>query len=371
MNLSEKELARYSRHLLLDEVGQEGQEKLKVAKVLVIGAGGLGCPVLQYLAAAGVGNLGIIDFDDVEESNLQRQILFSTTDVGNNKALAAKNKLEALNPLINITAYPYKLTTKNALALFEQYDLIVDGTDNFSTRYLVNDACVITNKPLIYGAIHRFEGQVAVFNYQNGPSYRCLFPNPPKAGTVQNCSEIGVLGVLPGIIGTLQATEVLKIILGLGQPLSGKLLIYNALNYQQILFQVNTNETVINKTKQEANDFETMDYDLFCGIAAVDNTVIKEVSAEELFKKLQTQSIQLVDVREAFEQPKLTKYPVVHIPIKNILKEALQLDKHKETVVFCQHGIRSQHAIELLQEHFGFQNLSNLKGGIVKLYRLL
>lgn len=371
MNLSEKELARYSRHLLLDEVGQAGQQKLKAAKVLVVGAGGLGCPVLQYLAAAGVGTLGIIDFDEVEESNLQRQVLFTNNDVGNNKALAAKSRLAALNPLIKIATYPYKLTTKNALSLFEHYDIIVDGTDNFSTRYLVNDAAVISNKPLVYGAIHRFEGQVAVFNYQNGPSYRCLFPTPPKAGTMQNCSEIGVLGVLPGIIGALQATEVLKIILGLGEALSDKLLVYNTLSHQQVILKVTPNPVIINKIKEQTQDFETMDYDLFCGIKTVDHSSIKEISAKELVQKLKTTNLQLVDVRETFEQPKLNQYPVLHIPVKNILNQAQELDKNKETVVFCQHGIRSRHAIELLQEHFGFQNLSNLKGGIVKLHFLL
>ncbi|MCP4440401.1 MAG: HesA/MoeB/ThiF family protein [Aureispira sp.] len=371
MNLSTEELSRYSRHLRLKEVGEEGQEKLKNAKVLVIGAGGLGCPILQYLAAAGVGELGIIDFDEVEESNLQRQVLFGTSDIGTNKAVAAKNRLESLNPLITITTYPYKLTTKNALELFASYDIIVDGSDNFSTRYLVNDAAIICGKPLVYGAIHRFEGQVSVFNYEEGPSYRCLFPNPPKAGSVPNCSEIGVLGILPGIIGSMQATEALKLILGIGKPLSGRLLVYNALNHQQLLLQISKNVEVIEQTKQSVDDFEDMNYDVFCGIEPIDTDNIQEITAEELANKLQTQSVQLVDVRESFEQPKLTKYPVISIPVKEILTKASNIDKTLETVIFCQHGIRSQHAIELLQEHFGFKNLSNLKGGIIKLHRLL
>src|SRR5690606_19253182 len=215
---------RYSRHIILSEIGQAGQDKLLSAKVLVIGAGGLGCPVLQYLAAAGIGTLGIIDFDVVEISNLQRQVLFGTSSLGKNKAEAAKKHLEDLNPEISIMAYAEKLTYQNALELFKNYDIIVDGSDNFETRYLVNDACIITNKPLVFGAIYKFEGQVSVFNYQNGPSYRCLFPNPPQKDTVPNCSEIGVLGVLPGIIGSMQANEVLKIILGIGSTLSGKLL---------------------------------------------------------------------------------------------------------------------------------------------------
>ena len=206
-------MSRYNRHIILSEIGQAGQDKLSNAKVLVIGAGGLGCPVLQYLAAAGIGTIGIVDFDIVDISNLQRQVLFGTSSLGKNKAEAAKQRLEDLNNEISIIAYPEKLTHKNAIDLFNQYDIIVDGTDNFETRYLVNDACIITNKPLVFGAIYKFEGQVSVFNYQNGPSYRCLFPSPPKEGTVPNCSEIGVLGVLPGIIGSMQANEVLKIII--------------------------------------------------------------------------------------------------------------------------------------------------------------
>ena len=214
---------------MLSEIGITGQKKLKDSKVLVIGAGGLGCPVLQYITAAGVGSIGIIDFDVVDVSNLQRQILYSTNDIGANKAAAAKERLNALNPLINIIAYEYKLSNKNALELFSQYDIIVDGSDNFSTRYLVNDACVLTEKPLVYGAIHKFEGQVTVFNFEQGPSYRCLFPEAPSPDSAPNCSETGVLGVLPGIIGVYQANEVLKIILGIGESLSGKLLLIDAL----------------------------------------------------------------------------------------------------------------------------------------------
>ena len=223
---------RYSRHIILSEIGQIGQDRISNTKVLVIGAGGLGCPILQYLTAAGVGTIGIIDFDVVELSNLQRQVLFGTSSLGKNKAIAAKARLEDLNDSISIIAYPEPLTYQNAIALFNQYNIIVDGSDNFETRYLVNDACIITNKPLVFGAIYKFEGQVSVFNYQNGPSYRCLFPTPPKKDSVPNCSEIGVLGVLPGIIGSMQANEVLKIILGLGNSLSGKLLCYNALTSQ-------------------------------------------------------------------------------------------------------------------------------------------
>ena len=243
--LTDIEKNRYSRHILLDKIGLEGQEKLKGAKVLVIGAGGLGCPVLQYLTAAGVGTIGIIDFDIVDETNLQRQILFTVNDVGVNKAEAAENRLRQLNPYVRFNIYPERLTTKNALNLFSEYDIIVDGTDNFSTRYLVNDACVITGKPLVYGAIYKFEGQVAVFNFNGGPSYRCLFPEPPKSGSVPNCSEVGVIGVLPGLIGTQQANEVIKLILEIGEPLSGKLLTYNSLDNSFFTLKVNRSEEQI------------------------------------------------------------------------------------------------------------------------------
>jgi len=219
--LGEAEKNRYSRHILLDKVGLAGQEKLKSAKVLVIGAGGLGCPILQYLTAAGVGTIGIIDFDVVDETNLQRQILFNVDDVGKSKAQCAQVHLSKQNPFVNFQVYNERINTQNALELFNQYDIIVDGTDNFSTRYLVNDSCVIANKPLVYGAIFKFEGQVAVFNYNNGPTYRCLFPEPPKAGSVPNCSDVGVMGVLPGLIGTQQANETIKIILQIGEVLSG------------------------------------------------------------------------------------------------------------------------------------------------------
>ena len=230
--------SRYHRQIILPEIGEEGQKKLNAAKVLVIGAGGLGCPVLQYLSGAGIGTIGIIDFDVVETSNLHRQVLYGKNDVGTNKALAAKKRLSDLNPDIVINVYPEKLTVKNALTLFADYDIVIDGSDNFSTRYLVNDACIITGKPLVYGAIFKYQGQVSVFNYNNGPSYRCLFPEPPSAGTVPSCSEIGVIGVLPGIIGSFQANEVLKMILGIGEVLDGKLMMYDSLSTQFSTFSI-------------------------------------------------------------------------------------------------------------------------------------
>lgn len=360
--LNDKEKHRYSRHILLDKVGLEGQEKLKTAKVLVIGAGGLGCPVLQYLTAAGVGTIGIIDFDTVDETNLQRQILFTTADIGLSKAISAGKRLEQLNPFVNFNIYPEKLTTKNALDLFNQYDIIVDGTDNFSTRYLVNDACVITGKPLVYGAIYKFEGQVTVFNLEGGPSYRCLFPEPPAAGSVPNCSDIGVIGVLPGLIGTKQANEAIKLILNIGEPLSGKLCIYDALQASQLVLNVERNEEEINKVLRNKNEFEDYDYDYFCGIKNVD--LEEEISAEELKQLIEQESIQIIDVREDWEQPQIAILNAVNMPLPTIPENINKIDKNKKTVIFCQHGIRSLHAIDYLKQQ-GYNNLMNLTGGIV------
>lgn len=360
MSLSNQEKNRYSRHLLLDKVGLEGQEKLKAAKVLVIGAGGLGCPVLQYLTAAGVGTIGIIDFDVVDETNLQRQVLFSVSDVGTNKAIAAKNRLEQLNQFVNFNVYEEKLSVKNALSLFEQYDIIVDGTDNFSTRYLVNDACVQANKPLVYGAIYKFEGQVSVFNYQNGPSYRCLFPEAPKAGTVPSCSEIGVIGVLPGLIGTQQANETIKLILEIGTPLSGKLVIHDALQGTQFSVNITRNEEQIILAQQI--DFDTYDYDYFCGLKQ--NKMENEISARELQELIVNEAIQIIDVREEWEQPKVEALNAINIPLQTIPENLDKIDKNKKTVIFCQHGVRSLHAIDYLKQQ-GYNNLTNLTGGIV------
>lgn len=354
---------RYSRHILLPEIGEEGQLKLSQAKVLVIGAGGLGCPALQYLTAAGIGTLGIIDFDTVEESNLQRQILFGTASLGKNKALAAKERLHDLNPLITINTYPYKLTVKNALTLFADYDIIVDGTDNFSTRYLVNDACLILKKPLIYGAIYKFEGQLAVFNYENGPSYRCLFPNPPKPGDVPSCDEIGVLGVLPGMIGAMQANEVLKIILGLGDILSEKLFIYNALTAQSTTISIRREEKEIDRILATDFDFEMMDYDFFCGI----NPDIKEISAEEAVKH---RTIQFIDIREVHEQPKIEDVHPLYIPTSEIATSLDKIDQTKEIVLFCQSGIRSKKTALFLKQK-GFHHCYSLKGGALALKQVV
>ncbi|MCO6498827.1 MAG: molybdopterin-synthase adenylyltransferase MoeB [Vicingus serpentipes] len=365
MNLTDKEKNRYNRHILLDKVGLEGQEKLKAAKVLVIGAGGLGCPVLQYLTAAGVGTIGLIDFDVVDESNLQRQILFTTADVGKLKVEAAKEKLSQQNPLVQFDVYPEKLTTSNALSIFSKYDIVIDGTDNFSTRYLVNDACVITGKPLVYGAIYKFEGQVSVFNHKGGPSYRCLFPEPPKAGSVPSCSDVGVIGVLPGLIGTQQANEAIKIILEIGVPLSGKLQTYNALNNAFMMLNVKRSEEQINKIINESANFETFDYDFFCGVKQ-QNTISKEIAVDGL-KELYEKGIdfQVVDVRGEWEQPRIEKGNVLIAPLDELDEFVSQIAKDKQVVVVCQKGIRSRMAIEQLENEYNYNNLINLEGGIV------
>ena len=335
-------MERYNRHILLSEIGQDGQDKLNQAKVLVIGAGGLGCPILQYLAAAGIGMIGIVDFDVVSLSNLQRQVLFGTSSLGENKAIAAKQRLEDLNDSIIIKAYPEKLTHQNAIELFSEYDIIVDGTDNFETRYLINDASIITKKPLVFGGIYKFEGQVSVFNYNEGPSYRCLFPKPLKAGSVPNCSEVGVLGVLPGIIGSMQANEVLKIILGLGQNLSGKLLCYNALTLQSSIIKIHKSDNEINKVLENSSTFHTQNQP---------NNTCKPmsifISIDEIYSQ---EDIQYIDVREAHELPKIEELEVTSIPLSKLQTLTNRIDPLKKKVLFCQAGVRSKHAVLLLQQ---------------------
>lgn len=358
--LSDKEKYRYSRHLLLDKIGEAGQEKLKAAKVLVIGAGGLGCPVLQYLTAAGVGTIGVIDFDNVDETNLQRQVLFTIDDIGKNKAEVAAARLNQLNEFVKFNVYTEKLSNSNAIELFSQYDIIIDGTDNFSTRYLVNDASVLTNKPLVYGAIYKFEGQVSVFNYQRGPTYRCLFPDPPEAGSVPNCSEIGVVGVLPGLIGTQQANETIKLILEIGKPLSGKLVIYDSLQASQFSLDIKRNEKQVELVKQL--DFKNYDYDYFCGIKTDES--MKHISAEELKALMKNEDVQVIDVREPHETPKFEELNALNIPLQTIPDNVEKIAKDKKVIVHCQHGVRSMNAINFLEQQ-GFENLYNLTGGIV------
>ncbi|WP_100612720.1 HesA/MoeB/ThiF family protein [Confluentibacter lentus] len=352
---------RYSRHIILSEIGQAGQDKLSRAKVLVVGAGGLGCPVLQYVAAAGIGTLGIIDFDVVDISNLQRQVLFGTSSLGKNKALAAKIRLEDLNPEISIIAYAEKLTYQNALELFNNYDIIVDGSDNFETRYLVNDACIITNKPLVFGAIYKFEGQVSVFNYQNGPSYRCLFPNPPQKDTVPNCSEIGVLGVLPGIIGSMQANEVLKIILGIGNVLSGKLFCYNALTSQTSNLKISKSEEQFENVLKEKHHFNERQLEIDCEFQSDD------ISIEDV---LDFKNIQFIDVREAHEQPKVKGLEIINIPLNQLGNNLEKIDLSKEKMIFCQSGIRSKHAVSLLRNS-GISKCYSIKEGASNIIEFL
>jgi len=361
--MNPKEVERYSRQLLLSEVGKEGQKRLLASKVLVIGAGGLGCPILQYLTGAGVGTIGIIDDDVVSVSNLHRQILYGVSSVGQHKAIAAKDRLSDLNPDISIVPYTERLTTKNALSLFLDYDIIVDGSDNFSTRYLVNDACILTNKSLVYGAIYKFQGQVAVFNYQNGPSYRCLFPDPPAPGDAPSCSEIGVIGVLPGIIGTLQANEVVKIILGIGNVTSGSIKLINTLTTEMTSLKIARNQEVINEVFQRKDHFETYNYDVFCGI----NPDIPEITFDEAF---QLKDVQYIDVRESQERPKIEDLNPLYIPLNTLEQTAENLNKDKIFVCFCQSGIRSKKATEQLM-NLGFKNVYSLKQGAPLLAQIL
>jgi adenylyltransferase/sulfurtransferase len=355
--LSSEELKRYNRHLILKEFGKEAQEKLKSSKVLVIGAGGLGCPVLQYLTAAGVGTIGIVDFDKVDESNLQRQVLYSTEDIGKPKAQVAAEKLSEQNPYIEFKVHQLKLSKDKALSVFSNYDLIVDGSDNFPTRYLVNDACVILNKPLVFGSIFKFEGQVTVFNYTNkngkrGPTYRCLFPEPPAPGEVPNCSEIGVIGVLPGMIGTIQANEVIKVITGIGKVLSGRLFLLDALS-------MNTSILKFSSVEENFKITSLTDYEEFCGLIPKK----KSITVQELKNKLdQGDEIVLIDVREKFEYD-ICKLGGTLIPLNTIPDQIHKIPKDKSVVVYCHHGMRSASAIKFLEQH-GFNNLLNLEGGI-------
>ncbi|QTD37991.1 HesA/MoeB/ThiF family protein [Polaribacter batillariae] len=346
--LTSEEKKQYNRHLILEEIGEEGQLKLKQAKVLVVGAGGLGCPVLQYLTAAGVGTIGIIDNDLVDKSNLQRQILYTIDDVGFSKAERAAKRLSKLNPNINFTIYKEKLSNKNAISLFNKYDVVIDGSDNFATRYLTNDASLLTNTPLIYGAIFKFEGQVSVFNFKGSATYRCLYPTPPNPADSPNCSEIGVLGVLPGIIGSLQANEAIKLICGIGDLLTNKLLLFNALNMQQIVLNFKK-DTTIKIVALEKN------YDFFCGIVP-----IKEISLEEVKKN--SKKYNLLDVRVFSEREKF-HIGGQHIPLADLPKRINEIHQNKDLVVYCKSGFRSKKAINLLKEKYPNLELINLKGG--------
>lgn len=355
MNLSNPELKRYHRHIIMPEIGLEGQLKLKQAKVLVIGAGGLGCPVLQYLTAAGVGTIGICDFDFVDESNLQRQILFDTSDIGKSKAKIARQKLQAQNPYVKFNVHDFKLDKTNALELFGMYDIIVDGSDNFPTRFLVNDACVISGKPLVFGAIYKFEGQVSVFNYQDGPTYRCLVPEQPDSSEMLSCSQIGVIGVLPGIIGAYQASEVIKMITGVGRLLSGKLLMIDTLGVSHSIIEFKRNEKTANITKLS-------DYGDFC---TDEFPKVNQISVEELKVKLdeKKEDLFIVDIRDAelFEQAHI--HGSVNYQIPDILDNPALIPNDKTVVIVCQSGNNSMAVIDFLTEKHKYTKLYNLKNG--------
>lgn len=345
----------YQRQLTLPELGPSGQEKLRQARVLVIGAGGLGCPVLTYLAAAGVGTLGIVDFDTVEASNLHRQVLYSVADIGRPKAEVAAERLHGQNPYIRIVPHTGGFHTGNALTLLQDYDLVVDGSDNFPTRYLVNDACVLREIPLVFGSIYKFEGQVSVFNYQSGPTYRCLYPAPPAEGEVPNCADIGVIGVLPGVVGSLQAMEAIKLITGLGQILSGRLLVYDALRADFRTFRFSSQPT--------SRDFSTLrdDYGTTC---ALPGSRPQEIDAEELEELLQTPSPPLlVDVREPDEYDRFN-LGGINWPLKTLDQHLSELATHPDIILCCQSGIRSLKAYELLHKALPQHRIRHLKGGV-------
>lgn len=350
--LRDRGLLRYSRQILIPEFGVEGQEKLSQARVLVIGCGGLGSPVLLYLAAAGIGTLGFIDNDRVDESNLQRQILYGSESIGKPKVEEAKKRLKSLNPFINLEVFNTKLDASNALEIFKNFDLIIDGTDNFPTRYLVNDACVMLNKPFVYGAIYRFEGQVGVFNYKNSATYRDLFPTPPSPETAPNCAEAGVLGMMAGIIGSMQANEAIKIIAEIGEPLAGKIFMLDALSMTSRILK-------IPKIPDTPKITELIDYEAFCSI---DNAelIIENISIEELNEwKEKKINFQLIDVREADEYA-VWNYGGELMPLGQIEQFIDKIHRDKPVVIHCQSGIRSQKAIKLLSEKYHFSNLKNL-----------
>jgi adenylyltransferase/sulfurtransferase len=368
IKFSRDEMSRYNRHIIIPEFGLEAQQKLKASRVLVIGSGGLGSPVLLYLAAAGVGTIGIVDFDVVDDSNLQRQVLFGVGEIGQPKVEAAKRRLQSLNPHINLKVYNTQLTSKNALELIKEYDVVADGTDNFPTRYLVNDACVLLGKTNVYASIFQFEGQVSVFNYTNkkgevGPNYRDLYATPPPAGLVPSCAEGGVLGVLPGIIGSLQALEVIKVVTGVGEVLSGRFFSFDALTFESRTFNIRRNpNNPLNGSNPTIK--ELIDYEQFCGVKAVEKK-IKEIDALELDKWQQRgEDFQIIDVREPYEY-EICNIGADLIPLATVVENAGRIDRKRKVVVQCKTGNRSGKAIRELEERFGFDNLYNLKGGIL------
>jgi molybdopterin/thiamine biosynthesis adenylyltransferase/rhodanese-related sulfurtransferase len=365
--LSHEEILRYSRHLLIPEVGLEGQRKLKNASALVIGTGGLGSPVSLYLAAAGVGRIGLVDYDVVDSSNLQRQVIHGTSSVGKLKVESAREKMIDLNPGIQVDVYNEPYTSENAMRIAKDYDIILDGTDNFPTRYLTNDVAVFLGKPNVYASIFRFDGQVSVFYAKEGPCYRCLFPEPPPPGLVPSCAEGGVLGVLPGTIGTLQATEALKVLLGIGDPLIGRLLLYNALDmsFDFVTLKKNPKCRVCGP---HADIKELIDYEEFCGVPSHDRDEGSagegwDITAAELAERLKKDHLKLLDVREPHELEISALPNAVNIPLGQLAVRLSELDSADDMVVFCKGGTRSARALELLASA-GFKKVKNLKGGI-------
>jgi adenylyltransferase/sulfurtransferase len=363
-NFSEQELLRYARHFVLPNVGMKGQQKLQSARVLLLGAGGLGSPLAMYLCAAGIGTIGIVDFDAVDISNLQRQILHSTSNVGKPKVFSAKETLAEINPYVNIESYATKLSSGNALEIFRTYDIVADGSDNFPTRYLVNDACVLLKKPLVYGSIFRLEGEVSVFNTHRAPCYRCLHPFPPPQHLIPSCAEGGVLGAVPGIIGSIQATEILKLLLNIGSPLAGKVLFVDALKmeFREFALKKNLHCPVCGINPSVTS---LIDYEEFCStnnIQQPENTKMNsnELTVMELQKKIR--EVFLLDVREQYE------FDIVNlngylIPLRELPNRIHELDASKEIVVYCHHGNRSSFATQFLKQQ-GFANVKNLVGGI-------
>ena len=363
--LSREELIRYSRHLLLPEVGLDGQRKLKAARVLLVGAGGLGSPAALYLAAAGVGTLGIVDFDVVDITNLHRQILHGTSDVGRSKLESAISRLREVNPHVTVEPHETRLTSANALQIIRQYDVVVDGTDNFATRYLVNDACVLTNRPNVYGSIFRFDGQVSVFCTPDGPCYRCVYREPPPPGLVPSCAEGGVLGILPGIVGTLQATEALKLVLGIGEPLIGRLNLVDALGARLRTVRIAKDPTCPACGTRELQ--QLIDYDAFCGVTDVpDEAPMLEITPRELAARLaRADDVVLIDVREPYENAIARIHGARLVPLGAFADAIPSLDRQRDIVIHCRSGARSANAVRQLQAA-GFTRVWNVAGGILR-----
>ncbi|MDR0761492.1 MAG: molybdopterin-synthase adenylyltransferase MoeB [Campylobacteraceae bacterium] len=365
MEFSKEEITRYSRHLILPEVGLEGQKRLKNAKVLLVGSGGLGAPIALYLAAAGIGTIGIVDFDEVDVSNLQRQIIHTTKDIGRPKIASAADKIKAINPHVKVLSFNTKLSSGNALDIIKDFDAVADCTDNFPTRYLVNDACVILDKPSFYGSIYRFDGQASVFYASKGPCYRCLYPSPPPAGFAPSCAEGGVLGVLPGIVGCIQANEIIKFLLGAKDLLTGRLLTFDAwkIKFREFKIQKDENCPICGKHPTIKG---LIDYEDFCGLKSKDEEIIEEISAEELKNRLENkEAVNIIDIREPHEYA-IAKLPNSKIiPLGQVVRRMEEIDPKNDTVFVCKVGTRSIYAIKALKEA-GFEGrLFNLKNGVL------